>query len=560
VEHVQREVLHHAARAPAPAGPEPRRHQRLQRATGGILFVPAAAPAAPATPQDQRELQCHQEHEESGARRRDGDPHGPPAPAAAVPGEDRRVGPGDVELERAVDADAAALVAEVGGARQDAALARGHGHAGARHDAAEDEAVGGVELGAAPAEEGVVGHEHAAEGLTVRAHVEELGVGEAGRRVGDAVAEAADGEIGAQAADAGLPQCQRRVSPGARRVVDPRRVAAPARERPRRGQRARAVAARGHDVEAPVLRRGFDGLCRRVVAEAADGGRRPFEDAADEAVPDGGVDKAEVSGDVEAAPAPAVELPAVEHAADAVPAGGQRPERRAHVDPLGPAAVPVPGQVPPAHVDVARALAGRTHGAEEVLPAGQRGERVRGRVRLLARVVAAGRRAVEVDQQRRRRRRQQRAHYGGGVRLGQRERGQRGRRRAGPPRREQQEEGGQQEEEEGGMEVEVEPARRRHGSARRQRVGRRRRRGSGRREDMVRQQPRRAWGGTGVSGRVRWWIWWPACSALLCSATQLNCSLLSLLSLLRRGIRRAWRPSTISIRGGMGKSFVHLIP
>jgi hypothetical protein len=60
-----------------------------------------------------------------------GNPHGPPTPVA-LHGDERCVGPGDVELERAVDADAAAIVAEVGGARQDAALAQGHGQAGAR--------------------------------------------------------------------------------------------------------------------------------------------------------------------------------------------------------------------------------------------------------------------------------------------------------------------------------------------------------------------------------------------------------------------------------------------
>uniref|UniRef100_A0A804NLB8 Uncharacterized protein n=1 Tax=Zea mays TaxID=4577 RepID=A0A804NLB8_MAIZE len=296
----------------------------------------------------------------------------------------------------------------------------------------------------------------------------------------------------------------------------------------RRGQRARAVGASGHDVEAPVRRRAGDGRGRCVVAEAADGGRRPLEDGAHESVPDGGGDEPEVPGDAEAAPAPAVELPAVEHPADAVLARGQRPERRAHVDPLGPVAT-VAGQVPPAHVHVARALAGGPHGAEEVLPSGQRVEGVRGRVRLLARVVAAGGRAVEVDQQRRRRGRQERAHYGGGVRLGQREGGECGRRR-GPPRREQED--GQ--EEEGGMEVE--PARRRHGSAQ-QRAGRRGRgRGSGRVGDMVRQ-PRhrceRVWPRQVVDLVAN-----PAPACVLCSGTHLlNCSRLS--SLLERRGRHA---------------------
>uniref|UniRef100_A0A804MJH1 Uncharacterized protein n=1 Tax=Zea mays TaxID=4577 RepID=A0A804MJH1_MAIZE len=382
-------------------------------------------------------------------------------------------------------------------------------------------------------------HEHAAKGLAVRAHVEELGARESGRRHCHAVAEAADGGIGAQAADAGLPQCQRRV-PGGRVVGgDRRRVVAPAREHPRRGQRARAVAARGHDVEAPVCRRAGDGRSRRVVPEATDGRRRPFEDPAHEAVPHGGGGEAEVPGDVEAAPTPAVELPAAEHPADAVLSRGQRPERRAHVDPLGAAAA-VAGQVPPAHVDVARALAGGPHGTEEVLPSGQRGEGVRGRVRHLARVVAAGGRAVEVDQQRGRRGRQQRAHYGSGVRLGHGEGGER-RRRHGPPCREQED--GQ--EEEGG--VEVEPARRRHGNAR-QRVGRWR--GSGRRGDMVRQ-PRhkceRVWRRQVVDLVAN-----PAPACALCSSTRLNYS--QLRSLRCRGIRHTCVAS-ISIRQGKGSSW-----
>jgi hypothetical protein len=100
----------------------------------------------------------------------------------------------------------------------------------------------------------------------------------------------------------------------------------PAREHPRRGQRARVVAARDHDVEAPVCRRAGDDGCRRVVPEATDGRRCPFEDPAHEAVPHGDGGEPEVLGDVEAAPTPAVELPAAEHPADAVLSRGQRPE------------------------------------------------------------------------------------------------------------------------------------------------------------------------------------------------------------------------------------------
>jgi hypothetical protein len=69
-----------------------------------------------------------------------------------------------------------------------------------------------------------------------------------------------------------------------------------------------------------------DSGCRRVVPGATDGRRRPFEDPAHEAVPHGGDGEPEVPGDVEAAPTPAVELPAAEHPADAVLSRGQRPE------------------------------------------------------------------------------------------------------------------------------------------------------------------------------------------------------------------------------------------
>lgn len=148
-----------------------------------------------------------------------------------------------------------------------------------------------------------------------------------------------------------------------------------------------------------------------------------------------------------------MELAAGEHPADAVAAGGERPERRAEVDPLGSARLL--GQVPPAHVDGAGARGRGADGAEEVLPAGQRGEGVRGGVRLLPLVIAAGRRAVEVKQRRRRSGRQQPAHYGGLLGLGHGERRERG--RCARPHQQQRHEHGEEEQD---------PARRPHHRAR----------------------------------------------------------------------------------------------
>lgn len=245
----------------------------------------------------------------------------------------------------------------------------------------------------------------------------------------------------------------------------------PQHERAGRGQRARAAAVRGDHVEAPALRRRAYRL--RVVAEAPDGRRPRRLDGAHEPVADGDGDEPEPVGDLQPAPPPAVELAAGEHAADTVPTGGQRLDRRAEIHPLRPPATilrpvrlrrvrPVLGQIPPPHRDVAGAERRRADRAEEVVAAGERGEGVRRRVRLLPLVVAAGLRAIEVHEQRRRRRRQQRAHYRRGLRLGHGEGGQGVRRR-----RPQEEQHRQQEHEEAGTTMAM-AARRRHRRAQRE--------------------------------------------------------------------------------------------
>lgn len=222
------------------------------------------------------------------------------------------------------------------------------------------------------------------------------------------------------------------------------RVGAPAGDAAARGERARAFAVRGHHVVAPASRRVAHGVehlaCVLVflVPEAPDRGPGGFaiHDGANKPLPDGDGHEAQLRGDCQLpVPAPAVELAAGHHPADAVPAGSQSTERRAEVHPLGAplsamaSSGVLGGEFPPAHVDGVGAHGGGPDGAEEVLPAGERREGVRGRVRLLL-LVGHPRhgRAVQVEQQRGGRRRQEAADDGRVARLGHGERRQRRRR------------------------------------------------------------------------------------------------------------------------------------